>query len=168
MYMVYERSREKRRSLYPAAMLCRQLDSVGVLLRKQDVLMLAFMVNLVSLSPHSQRSTYRDAHAVSSSSIVDLAQRCQAEKANSFAQVPRPSPKRTTKRYVTGTMLLSMDSLQHLQDYLQVFVPVPVACRLLPGGAGSSACADDRSGPRVADPASISTISGPSKTTKRC
>ena len=34
---------------------------------------------------------------------------------NSFAQVP--SPKRTTKRWVTGTMRLSIDSLQHLQDY---------------------------------------------------
>ena len=33
--------------------LCRQLDLVGVLLRKQDVLMLTFMVNLVALSPHS-------------------------------------------------------------------------------------------------------------------
>ena len=35
--------------------------------------MLTFMVNFVALSPHSQRSTYRDAHAVPSSSIVDLA-----------------------------------------------------------------------------------------------
>ena len=50
--------------------------------------------------------------------------RGQAAKANSFAQVR--SPKRTTKRKVTGTMRLSIDSLQHLQVYFQVFVPVLV------------------------------------------
>ena len=61
----------------------------SIVLRKQDVLMLTFMVNLVALSPHSQKSTSsRDVHAVPSSSIVDLALRCQAAKANSFAQVP--------------------------------------------------------------------------------
>ena len=58
-------------------------------------------------------------------------------------------------------MRLSIDSLQHLQDYFQVLMPVPVACRRFPGGA--EACADDCSGPRVADPASISTISEPSQ-----
>ena len=56
--------------------------------------------------------------------------------------------------------------MQHLQVYFQVFVPVPVACRRLLCGADCSASADDRSGPRVADPASISTISEPRKTTK--
>ena len=59
---------------------------------------------------------------------------------------------------MTGTMRLSIDSLQHLQDYFEVLMPVPVVCRRLPGGADCSACADDRSGPRVADPASISRI----------
>ena len=56
--LVLERSRE--------GLHCQQLDSVGVLLRKQDVLMLEVMVNLVVLSPHSQRSTCRDADAVPS------------------------------------------------------------------------------------------------------
>ena len=93
---VHERNRERRRSFDPAHALCRQLYSVGVLLREQDVLMLTFMVNLVALSPLSQRSTYQDAHIVPSSSVVDLALRCHAAKANSFAQVP--SPKRKTKR----------------------------------------------------------------------
>ena len=51
---------------------------------------------------------------------------------------------------MTGTMRLSIDSLQHLQVYFQVFVPVPVACRRLLRGADFSASADDRSGPRVA------------------
>ena len=48
-------------------------------------------------------------------------------------------------------MRLSIDSLQHLQVYFQVLVPVPVACRRLLRGADCSACADNRSGPRVAD-----------------
>ena len=67
-------------------------------------------------------------------------------------------------------MRLSIDSLQYWQVYFQVFVPVPIACCCccLLRGADCSACADDRSGPRVADPASISTISEPRKTTKRC
>ena len=55
-----------------------------------------------------------------------------------------------------------------LQVYFQVFVPVPVACRRLLRGADCSTSADDRSGPRVADPASISTILEPRMTTKRC
>ena len=54
---VHERSRERRRSFDPAS-LCRQLDSVGVLLRKQEVLMLTFMVNLVALSP-----SHKEAHS---------------------------------------------------------------------------------------------------------
>ena len=45
-------------------------------------------------------------------------------------------------------MRLSIDSLQHLQDYFQVLMPVPVACRRLLRGADCSACTDDRSGPR--------------------
>ena len=69
---------------------------------------------------------------------------------------------------VTGTMRLTIDSLQHLQDYFQVLVPVPVACRRLLRGADCLVCTDNRSGPRVADPVSISTISEPRKTTKRC
>ena len=69
---------------------------------------------------------------------------------------------------MTGTTRLSIDSLQHLQVYFQVFVPVPVACRRLLRGAECSASADDRSGSRVADPASISTILKPRMTTKRC
>ena len=36
-------------------------------------------------------------------------------------------------------MRLSIDSLQHLQVYFQVFVPVPVACRRLLRGADSTA-----------------------------
>ena len=48
----------------------------------------------------------------------------------------------------------------------QVLVSVPVACRRLLRGADFSACADDGSGLRVADPASISTISEPRKTTR--
>ena len=44
-------------------------------------------------------------------------------------------------------MRLSIDSLQHLQVYFQVFVPVPVACRRLLRGADCSASTDDRSGP---------------------
>ena len=42
-------------------------------------------------------------------------------------------------------MRLSIDSLQHLQGYFQVFVPVLVACRRLLRGADCSACADVRS-----------------------
>ena len=53
---------------------------------------------------------------------------------------------------LTGTMRPSIDSLQHLQDYFQVLVPVTVACRRLLRSANCSACADDRSRPRVADP----------------
>ena len=44
-------------------------------------------------------------------------------------------------------MRLSIDSLQHLRDYFQVLVPVPVACRRLLRGADCLACSDDRSGP---------------------
>ena len=65
-------------------------------------------------------------------------------------------------------MRLSIDSLQHLQVYFQVFVPVLVACRRLLRGDDCSASADDRSGPGVAAPASISMISESRKTTKRC
>ena len=67
-------------------------------------------------------------------------------------------------------MRLCIDFLQHLQDYFQVLVPVPVACCRLVRGAHCSACTDNRSGHRVADPATISTISEPRsrKTAKRC
>ena len=62
-----------------SGLLCRQLNSVWVLLRKQDVLMLTFMNNLaMALSPHSQSSTSWDAHAFPS--IVDLTLRYQAAK----------------------------------------------------------------------------------------
>ena len=44
-------------------------------------------------------------------------------------------------------MRLSIDSLQHLQVYFQVFVPVLVACRRLLRGDDCSASADDRSEP---------------------
>ena len=50
----------------------------------------------------------------------------------------------------------------------QVLVRVSVVCRGLLRGADCSACADDHSGPWIADPASISTISEPRKTTKIC
>ena len=42
-------------------------------------------------------------------------------------------------------MRLSIDSLQHLQDYFQVLVSVPVACRRLLRGADCSACTRWRS-----------------------
>ena len=47
---VHERM-QPRKAEKRSGLLCRQLDS-GVLLRKQDVLMLTFMVNFVALSPH--------------------------------------------------------------------------------------------------------------------
>ena len=54
---VHERCRQ-RRSSFDLAQLCRQLDSVEVLLRKQVVLMLTFMVNVVALSPtHKEART---------------------------------------------------------------------------------------------------------------
>ena len=45
--------------VFRAEMLCRQLDSVGVLLWKQDVLMLTFMVNLVALFPAHKKHILR-------------------------------------------------------------------------------------------------------------
>ena len=68
---------------------------------------------------------------------------------------------------MTGTMRLSIDSLQLLQDYFKILAPVPVACRRLLRGADCWACADGRSGPRIADPASILMILESRKITKR-
>ena len=149
-----------------SGLLCRQLDSVGVLLRKQDVLMLTFMVNFVALSPHSQRSTYRDAHAVPSSSIVDLALRCQAakERTRSLKFVCQKEQRRG-KWLVPCVQALTLCNI--CKFIFKSSCQFPVACRRLLRGADCSACTYDRSGPRFADPASISTISEPRKTTKR-
>ena len=151
-----------------SGLLCRQLDSVGVLLRKQYVLMLTFMVNFVALSPHSKRSTYRDAHAIPSSSIVDLAtgpsRESELVRSSSFAKKNNEEVSdwyHASKHWLFATFASLFSSLR-----------ASTSSRCLPSvavcGADCSASADDRSGPRVADPASISTISEPRETTNRC
>ena len=162
---IHERSRKRRRNFDPAYSV-DNLTQAGVLLRKQDVLMPTLMVNLVALSPHSQRSTYRGAHAVPSSSIVDLALRCQAVKANSFGQVR--SPKKNNEE-VSDWYHESKHWL--FATFASLFSSLRARSRCLPSFASRRRLLGWRQQSfrtRVADPASISTISEPRKTTKRC
>ena len=232
----------------------------SLVLWKQDVLMLTFMVHLVALSLHSQRSTSsQDVDAVSSSSIIDclllartsfsplsldssagekvyvlrgmvpVTYLCvvlfgkELERASSLPRLGTVAPDRRLSLVSLSSLLLSL-SLSPCRSH-PVFIffclaillafcllfsamkqllsdieklgcgchtrapkpisvscvcrgaearmtlcnickiifksSVPAACRRLLRGADCSTCTDDRSGPRVADPASISTMSEP-------
>ena len=116
-----------------------------------------FIVNLEVPSPNSQRSTYRDAHAVPS-----IFWRCGAKpreqrfRSSSLA-------KKTNVEVRDITIRLSIDN-NH-----KIFLSPRASSRSvrLLLSADCSDCADHRSGPRLADP-TISPISELRKTTKRC
>ena len=130
------------------------------MLRKQDVLMLTFMVNLVVLS----LSTHKEAHHPETWMLLPRAQlsrRSGATVPSRESELVRSSsfPKKSNEE-VSDWYHASKYRL--FATFARLFSSTRASSPRLPSFASRKDCStwtDDRSRPRVADPASISTIS---------